>query len=442
MHFNMKKLYAVKKKKKVIVVSLGCAKNLVDLEYMVGSLLRNGYELSNSDSGDIVIINTCGFIQNARDESLDEIHFWVDRKKAGNVAHIVVTGCLSERYHEKLSLNISDVDRFLPLERNKDIARICDEILDQDHVFSTDRKRILLTRPHVSYLKLSDGCDNRCSYCAIPLIRGHYRSRKYDDIMEEALSLARIGVKELCFISQDTARYGEDLYGKVRLSELLHDVTSKGTFKWLRLLYCHPAHLLDDIIRAVAELDTVVPYLDVPVQHISDRILTLMNRKINRMNIEGLFRKIRHRIPDIKLRTTVMVGFPGETQEEFEELLEWVRETRFERLGAFSWSPEEGTPAYDFESWVPDEIKKERLKKVMETQAEIIRDFNESLVGKRFQVLVDIGGDTPVGRTQWDAPEEDCSVFLYGKSIEEGSLVTAEVTGYKDYDLEARIVGD
>ena len=430
-------------KKTVTVVSLGCAKNLVDMEYMVGSLLNDGYEMSSDEeTGDVVLVNTCAFLESARKESLDEIDRWIEKKRSGAVGHIVVTGCLAERCGEKLKKEIKEVDQFVPLHGNRHIARIVGETLGLKPERIQDKRRVLLTRPHTAYLKLSDGCDNRCSYCTIPQIRGGFQSRSYEEVLDEAAGLEKVGVREICLISQDTARYGEDLYGEVKLPELLGDLSQFDGFRWIRLLYCHPAHVSTKLIEAFDELPKVVPYLDIPVQHISAKILKAMNRQIDRKGIKSLIKHIRDTVPGIKLRTTVIVGFPGETEDDFEDLLDWLSGMQFERLGAFAYSREKDTPAYHLTPQVPEDIKRQRLMRVLNMQVAVSRWLNQTLIRNRIEVLVDVGGAHPIGRTPWDAPEEDGVVYLHGAPVKEGTFVEAEVTGYTDYDLEARVVGD
>ncbi len=428
-------------KKTLTVVSLGCAKNLVDMEYMVGSLLDDGYEMStDEEAGDMVLVNTCAFLESARAESMEEISRWIEKKRNGSVGHVIVTGCLADKYKDMIKQKINDVDRVVPLRENRNISSIAGEILGTKPARTQSKKRVLLTRPHTAYLKLSDGCDNRCSYCTIPDIRGNFRSRPYEEILDEAAGLEKLGTREICLISQDTALYGNDLYGELRLPALLSELSQFGGFRWIRLLYCHPAHISPELIETIAEQPKVVPYLDIPIQHISTKILKAMNRRIDRKELKSLFKRIRDAIPGLKLRTTVMVGFPGETKYDFEDLLTWLSYMRFERLGAFAYSREEDTSAYHLTPQVPENIKEQRLKRVLNNQATISRWFNQTLMGKRIEVLVDIGGEHPVGRTPWDVPEEDGVVHLYGSPVKEGTFVEVEVTGCGNYDLEARII--
>jgi len=441
------------------IKSLGCPKNFVDTEVICGKLREKGYQISEKiDHSDIVIINTCGFIRDAVEESIEEILNLVKLKKEGKIKHIIVTGCLPQRYKDdNLNQEFPEVDAFLGVGDLLKIDIIVKNILQGEQIFKVSPKpnflydyhtpRTILTPQHYAYIKISEGCQNNCSYCLIPQIRGNYRSRKMEDIIEEAKILGeKKNLSEIILIGQDTTLYGLDLYGEYKLAELLKKLSllELNHLKWIRFLYTHPAHYNDELIEVIANYPKICPYLDLPLQHISDKILKRMNRPVKRNYVISLINKLRERIPNLTLRTTFMVGFPGETDQDFEELLNFVKKYRFERLGAFVFSREEGTPAYNFPQKIPLRIKKERLKKLMLTQQSISKKINYSYLGKEIEVLVDeIKSGKPkiaLGRTKGDAPEIDGKVVIRGdKTTKVGKFIKVKVTEASEYDLAGEI---
>ena len=440
------------------IKSLGCPKNFVDSEVICGKLREKGYQISEKiDNSDIVIINTCSFIRDAVEESIEEILNLVKLKKEGKIKHIIVTGCLPQRYKDdNLNQELPEVDAFLGVGDLLKIDIVVKNILQGEQIFKVSPKpnflydhntpRTILTPQHYAYIKISEGCQNNCSYCLIPQIRGNHRSRKMEDIIEEVKLLSKKQkLCEIILIGQDTTLYGIDLYGEYKLAELLKKLSllELNNLKWIRLLYTHPTYYNDELIEVIANYPKICPYLDLPLQHISDKILKRMNRPIKKRNVISLINKLRDRIPNLTLRTTFMVGFPGETDQDFEELLDFVKEFRFERLGAFIFSREEGTPAYDFPQQIPMRIKKERLKKLMLTQQLISKEINSSYMGKEIEVLIDeIKSGKPkiaIGRTQADAPEIDGKVIIRGDKTKVGRFIKVKVTEASEYDLTGEI---
>ena len=440
------------------IKSLGCPKNFVDTEVICGILRENGYQINGKiDNSDIVIINTCSFIRDAVEESIEEILNLVKLKKEGKIKHIIVTGCLPQRYKDdNLIQELPEVDAFLGTGDLLEIDKVIKNILQGEQSYKVSPKpnflynhntpRTILTPQHYAYIKISEGCQNNCSYCLIPKLRGNHRSRKLEDIIEEVKMLSENqNFVEIILIGQDTTLYGTDLYGEYKLAELLKKLSllKLNNLKWIRLLYTHPVHYNDELIEVVASYPKICSYLDLPLQHISDKILRRMNRPIEKSKVISLINKLRDRIPNLTLRTTFIVGFPGETDKDFEELLSFVKEFRFERLGAFIFSREEGTPAYDFPRQIPMRIKKERLKKLMLTQQSISKEINSSYVGKEVEVLVDeIQSGEPkiaIGRTKEDAPEIDGKVVIRGDKIQVGKFIKVKVTEASEYDLVGEI---
>jgi len=443
---------------KISIKSLGCPKNLVDSEVICGELREKGYIIDGKiNHSDIVIINTCSFIRDAVEESIEEILSLVKLKKEGMIKHIIVTGCLPQRYKDdNLNQEFPEVDAFLGVGDLLDIDIVIKNILQGEQIFKVSPKpsflydystpRTILTPQHYAYIKISEGCQNNCSYCLIPQIRGNHRSRKMEDIIEEVKMISKKqNLSEIILIGQDTTLYGIDLYGEYKLAELLKKLSllELNNLKWIRLLYTHPAHYHDELIEVIANYPKICPYLDLPLQHISDKILKRMNRPIKKRYIISLINKLRDRISNLTLRTTFMVGFPGETDQDFEELLNFVKNFRFERLGAFIFSREEGTPAYDFPQQIPMRIKKERLKKLMLTQQSISKEINSFYIGKEIEVLIDeIKSGKPkiaVGRTKRDAPEVDGKVVIRGDKTEVGKFIKVKVTEASEYDLTGEI---
>ncbi len=443
---------------KIGIKSLGCPKNFVDTEVICGILRENGYQINGKiDNSDIVIINTCSFIRDAVEESIEEILNLVKLKKEGKIKHIIVTGCLPQRYKDdNLIQELPEVDAFLGTGDLLEIDKVIKNILQGEQSYKVSPKpnflynhntpRTILTSQHYAYIKISEGCQNNCSYCLIPKLRGNHRSRKMEDIIEEVKMLSENqNFVEIILIGQDTTLYGTDLYGEYKLAELLKKLSllKLNNLKWIRLLYTHPVHYNDELIEVVASYPKICSYLDLPLQHISDKILRRMNRPIEKSKVISLINKLRDRIPNLTLRTTFIVGFPGETDKDFEELLSFVKEFRFERLGAFIFSREEGTSAYDFPQQIPVRIKKERLKELMLTQQSISKEINSSYVGKEVEVLVDeIQSGIPkivIGRTKGDAPEIDGKVVIKGDKAKVGKFIKVKVTEASEYDLVGEI---
>ena len=433
---------------KVGMVSLGCCKNQVDAEMMLSKISAAGYELC-TDSGlcDVVIVNTCGFIESAKTEAIDNILEFATLKEEGRIKKIIVTGCLSERYREQVAEELPEVDAVVGIGENGSIADIIGRVLNGERVIAFgDKKdlplegtRIVSNLPFFAYLKIAEGCDNRCSYCAIPLIRGNYRSRTIENIVSEATTLAQNGVKELIVVAQDITRYGLDLYGERRLPALLDELCGIDGVEWIRLLYAYPDEITDELIDCIARQPKIVKYLDIPLQHISDRILRAMNRRGTGAEIREVIAKLRSRVPGIALRTTFITGFPGETEEDFEELCEFVRETRFERMGCFAFSPEEDTPAADMDGQIDDEVKQRRCEVLMDEQLEAAESFCRSMVGRTLDVLVegyDRYAQSCFGRSSYDSPDIDPKVFFSTtEQVNAGDIIKVKITDWMDYDL-------
>ena len=433
---------------KVGMVSLGCPKNQMDAELMLATLSQAGYEIT-ADSGyaDVVIINTCGFIADAKAESIENILEFAQLKKEKQIKKIIVTGCLAQRYQQELADEIPECDAVVGLGANVDIADVVARVMVGETVraFPTrdawclDGSRVLTTPYFYAYLRIADGCDNRCAYCAIPNIRGNLRSRSMENILAEAQALVETGVKELVLVAQDTTVYGRDLYGESRLPQLLTELCKIEDLKWIRLLYCYPEHITDELLSVMAREEKVLPYMDIPLQHAAGHVLKRMNRPGNRESLTALIGRIRAAVPDITLRTTVMVGFPGETEEDFEELCQFIQDARFQRLGCFAFSPEEDTPAYAMDGQVEDEVKFRRRDIVMEEQARISDAYNAAMVGKTVTVLVesfDRYAECWFGRTEGDAPDIDGKVFFSAsRPVQPGDLVEVEINDTMDWDL-------
>jgi ribosomal protein S12 methylthiotransferase len=440
-------------------VSLGCPKNLVDSERMLGKLAQDGYQLTpDADGADVVVINTCGFIEPARQESLGVIREMLALKEQGRVGAVVVAGCLAERKKDELLHEVPGVDQIVGVFGREEIVQVLDRTLykrrhdEQRSLFRPapvraleDTARLRITPRHYAYLKISEGCDRLCTFCAIPRMRGKHVTKPIEEVLREARELAADGVRELIVVAQDTTYYGLDLYGKVRLAELLRKLNDVEGLEWIRVLYAYPIHFTDDLIDTLAQTPKIVPYLDLPLQHINDRLLKRMQRRVNRAETETLLDRLRRAIPNLALRTTFIVGFPGETEAEFEELCAFVSEARFERVGVFPYSLEPGTPAARLPDHLPEEIKQQRRDRLMEIQQEIAFDWTRRQVGKELEVIVD-GPDPEVpghflARSYADAPDIDCVVRLKGKGLRAGDLVRARVTGTDGYDLAARALG-
>lgn len=417
---------------KIGVVSLGCPKNLVDSETMLGLIHEENYEITNDPSkAEIIIVNTCGFIESAKEESINTILQMAEYKKSGSCKYIIVTGCLSQRYAEELFNELPEADAIAGVEVYDEIGSIIKRVMNGERFIMLERSkpdviytsketflpRILTTPSYTAYLKIAEGCDNCCSYCAIPKIRGPYRSKPMEQVLKEAKALADNGVKELIVVAQDTTRYGEDLPGgKLLLADLLKELNKIESLKWIRVMYCYPNNFTDELIETFASLDKVCKYVDLPLQHASNRLLASMNRYDTREEVETLLAKLRKRIPGIVIRTTFIVGFPGETDADFEELKEFVEQQRFENAGVFAYSQEEGTVAGAMPNQIPDEIKQERYHELMALQAQISEEIHKDTEGQTLEVLVEgieeDGSGLHYGRSYREAPDIDGLVFI------------------------------
>lgn len=423
-----------RKQPAVNIITLGCSKNLYDSETLAGQLEKQGREVSHEGNGNIVVVNTCGFIGDAKEQSVNAILEQVERKRRGEIDRLYVSGCLSQRYMDELRVELPEVDGFYGVNDMKAILAV----LGADYKKELAGERLLSTPQHYAYLKISEGCDRACSYCAIPLIRGKHISRPVEELIEEARILASKGVKELILIAQDLTYYGMDLYGRRRLSDLVRGIAEVDGIEWIRLHYAYPNGFPEDVLEVMASEPKVCKYLDIPLQHISDRILKSMKRGSTKEQINALLDKIREKVPGVALRTTLIVGYPGETPEEFEELKAWVQEQRFDRMGCFAYSEEEGTSAAQLEDDVPDEEKQRRVEELMEVQREISLQKNEEKVGKTLRVLIDTEQpDVYIGRTEYDSPEVDNDVFIDREKyrVPTGGFVKVEVTSAGVYDL-------
>jgi len=432
---------------RLAVISLGCAKNLVDTERALGQMVSDSLVLVDDVlQADWVLVNTCGFIEEAKSESIETVLQIAELKKENPHLKIAVAGCLSERYADSFPAELPEADAVVGILTRANAARLLQRITGHagacPYGEDTDRQRLRITPEHFAYLRISEGCDNRCAYCAIPDIRGPLRSRPLPNVLADAEELISDGAVELNIIAQDTTSYGIDLYGDPRLGELLNELTRINPHGWLRLLYAHPAHISGDVIDALEKGYPIVPYLDLPLQHINDFVLARMGRGVTKGRIRDIISAVRRRVPGVHIRTTFIVGFPGEGEDEFAELMDFIRETRFERLGAFVYSREEGTRASEMTGQVDEDEKLRRLDILMETQREIAYDFNRSLVGKRLRGIIDGPSgrdDLPLaGRTYGDAPEVDGTVLSSGEAAA-GELVEFEITGMQDYDLIAEV---
>lgn len=417
---------------KIGVVSLGCPKNLVDSETMLGLIHEENYEITNDPSeAEIIIVNTCGFIESAKEESINTILQMAEYKKSGSCKYIIVTGCLSQRYAEELFNELPEADAIAGVEVYDEIGSIIKRVINGERFIMLERSkpdviytsketflpRILTTPSYTAYLKIAEGCDNCCSYCSIPKIRGPYRSKPMEQVLKEAKALAANGVKELIVVAQDTTRYGEDLPGgKLLLADLLKELNKIESLKWIRVMYCYPNNFTDELIETFASLDKVCKYVDLPLQHASNRLLASMNRYDTREEVETLLAKLRKRIPEIVIRTTFIVGFPGETDSDFEELKEFVEQQRFENAGVFAYSQEEGTVAGAMPNQIPDEIKQERYHELMALQAQISEEIHKDTEGQTLEVLVEgieeDGSGLHYGRSYREAPDIDGLVFI------------------------------
>lgn len=433
------------------MVTLGCNKNQVDSEMILGLFKDLGYNIvNNPDDADIIVINTCGFIEPAKKEAIDTILEMADYKENGICKALIVTGCLAKRYKKEILESMPEVDLCIGVDEYGDIVNILSSFLNSK---ISDKKleycnRVISTNFPLAYIRISDGCDNRCSYCAIPSIRGKFKSRKMEDILDEVEKLADKGIQEFCIISQDTSKYGLDIYGKLMLPTLLRKISEIQGVKWIRVLYMYIFETSDELIEEMAKNTKVCKYFDLPIQHISDKILKSMNRYDTKEKIYNTVEKIRKLIPDAIIRTTVMVGFPGETEEDFEELRQGIIELKFDRLGAFSYSREEGTTSYDFSNQIPEKVKNERLKDIFEIQRHISLEKNKKRVGKEYEVIVeDITEDENyfICRSYGEAPDVDGRIYIKidetsADKVIVGEYLTVRITEYNDYDLFAEVL--
>ena len=430
-------------------VSLGCPKNLIDSEKMLGSLALDGYVLVSEPAGaDFVIVNTCGFIESSRQESKAVIREMLELKKQGKTRGVIVAGCLPERLGSALTEEIPDIDHVVGVFGREEITRVADHLIggrkEQREVFRPapirpldDRQRLRITPRHYAYLKISEGCDRTCTFCSIPKMRGKHATKPIEEVVAEARELAGDGVRELNIVAQDTTYYGLDLYKEVRLAQLLRELEKVDGVDWIRLLYMYPVNFSDEIIDTIAGSSKIIPYLDMPLQHISDPVLKRMQRRVNRKQTVQLVEKLRERIDNLVLRTTFIVGFPGETDAQFRELCDFVGESKFERMGVFTYSLEPGTPAVKLDGHLAEEVKEARREELMLLQQEIAFEHGDSLIGYELDVLIDEQADDNVwiGRSFADAPEIDGNVYVTGTGLEPGKFVPVEIEAREDYDL-------
>lgn len=428
------------------MISLGCPKNQVDGEALLAKLSQAGYNIVNTiEASDVMIVNTCGFIEDAKTEAIETILEVAQYKEAGLISAIVVTGCLAERYQDEILKEMPEVDAVIGIGANADIVKVCDKALCGIKTSSypnkcylpLDSERVLSTPSHWAYLKISEGCDNKCSYCAIPGIRGPFRSRDMDSVVDEARLLASKGVKELILVAQDTTKYGQDLYGEYSLDRLLKRLVKIDGIEWIRLFYCYPQRITDSLIETIASEEKICNYIDIPLQHADKNVLKNMNRVGDAEEYKALIEKMRKAIPDLALRTTFMVGFPGETEEQFANLSDFVKEVKFDKMGCFAFSPEEDTPAYDMDNQIDDDVKKRRQEILMNTQFYITEASNKNRVGNVYKVIVDnIDDGKYVGRSYMDSPEIDSGIiFTSDKKINIGEFVFVKIIDYDGYDL-------
>lgn len=432
--------------RKVGMISLGCPKNQVDGEALLAKLKKAGYEIVNNiEDSDVMIVNTCGFIEQAKKEAIDTILEVAEYKNAGLISAIVVTGCLAERYQDEIIKEMPEVDAVLGIGANSDIVKTCDKALcgivttsfPNKCYLSINDERIISTPSHWAYLKIAEGCDNRCSYCAIPGIRGGFRSRTIESCVDEAKALAESGVKELILIAQDTTKYGQDLYGKYSLDILLKELVKIDGIEWIRLFYCYPQRITDSLINVIANEEKVCNYIDIPLQHSDKTVLKNMNRVGDGEDYRALISKMRKAIPDLALRTTFMVGFPGETDEQFENLCKFTEDVKFDKMGCFTFSPEEDTPAYDMQNQIDDDVKVRRQEVLMNKQYSITEELNKQRIGRIYKVIIDtFDGEKYVGRSYMDSPEIDSGIiFTSDNNLNIGDFVNVEITDYNGYDL-------
>jgi ribosomal protein S12 methylthiotransferase len=439
-------------------VSLGCPKNLVDSERMLGMLRLDGYELVNDPVGaDFAVVNTCGFIEAARQESFAAIDEMLELKRSGKLRGVIVSGCLAERQRESLLEARPGIDHLVGVFGREEVTKVADRLLggltEQRNVFHPapihplpDTSRMRITPRHFAFLKISEGCDRLCTFCAIPKMRGKHYTKPMEEVVAEARELAADGVRELVIVAQDTTYYGMDLYGQPRLAELLRELEKVEGLDWIRLMYFYPMYVSDELIDTIAASKRIVPYLDMPLQHINDRMLKRMQRRVNREDTISLLGKLRSRIPNLIMRTTFITGFPGETDAEFDELVEFVGEQRFERMGVFTYSFEPDTPAAKLPEHLSEEVKNERRDALMAVQQEVAFEWNDAQIGKQLDVIIDSAvpeeNNAWIGRTYGDAPDVDSVVYVTGEELSIGSIVPCEIVATSEYDLVAAAIGE
>ncbi|PHR72179.1 MAG: 30S ribosomal protein S12 methylthiotransferase RimO [Lutibacter sp.] len=427
------------KKNKINVVTLGCSKNVYDSEILMGQLKANGKDVVHEKEGNIVVINTCGFIDNAKEESVNTILDFVQQKEDGDIDKVFVTGCLSERYKPDLLKEIPNVDQYFGTTELPNLLKV----LGADYKHELIGERLTTTPKNYAYLKIAEGCDRPCSFCAIPLMRGKHRSTPIEEIIIEAKKLAAKGVKELILIAQDLTYYGLDIYKKRNLAELLRELVKVEGVEWIRLHYAFPTGFPMDVLEVMKNEPKICNYIDIPLQHISDSILKSMKRGTTKEKTTKLLRSFREAVPEMAIRTTLIVGYPGETEEDFETLKNWVTEMRFDRLGCFAYSHEENTTAYELDDNVPQEVKQQRVNKIMELQSQISWELNQEKIGKTFKVIIDRKeGNNFIGRTEFDSPDVDNEVLIDATKIylKTAEFATVKITEAADYDLYAEVV--
>ena len=438
----------------ILFVSLGCDKNLVDSEVMLGLLANHGHQMVDSEEdADVIVVNTCCFINDAKEESIQTILEMAEYKKTGSIKALIVTGCLAQRYKQEIMDEIEEVDAVLGTTSYDKIVEVIDEALqghksleltDIDALPTVDSKRLVTTGGHFAYLKIAEGCDKHCTYCIIPKIRGNFRSVPMERLIKEARDLVEQGVKEIILVAQETTLYGVDLYGKKSLHVLLKELCKIGGLRWIRILYCYPEEITDELIQVMKEEDKICNYLDIPIQHASDGVLKRMGRRTSKQQLIDTVNKLREEIPDIALRTTLITGFPGETEEQHEELMEFVDEMEFDRLGVFTYSPEEDTPAATLPDQIEESVKEDRQAELMELQQEIAFDLAERMIGKEVIVMFEgkvADENVYVGRTYMDAPNVDGLIFVEtNEELMSGDFAKVRITGALEYDLIGELI--
>lgn len=440
---------------KIALESLGCSKNLVDAEIMMGILNRKGYKLVGEfEEADIILVNTCGFIESAKQESIDTILDLAQLKENGNLKLLIVTGCLAQRYAKELQAEIPEIDAIVGTGSYQQIDEIIANLEKENNIvslndiefaYNEDLPRYVTTPEYMAYLKIGEGCDNHCTYCIIPKLRGRYRSRKMEDIIKEAKNLASKGVKELVVIAQDTTKYGLDLYGEVKLPQLLEELAQIDGIKWIRIMYSYPESITEELVKVIKKYDNICNYFDMPIQHASNKVLKLMNRHTTKEDIKSKVEMIRKYIPDATLRTTIIVGFPGETDEDFNELVEFAKDMKFDRLGAFAYSREEDTPADKLPNHLDEDVKIQRRDQLMLVQQEISQNLNAQKIDNEYEVLIEeqIEDKVYIGRTQGDAEEIDSIVYVKSENqLEIGSFVKVKINNALEYDLMGDVVNE